>query len=171
MHHGELRDALWPDTHTSRASSRASSASCGARSATPPGAEPCGPCRGSATRLPPPWNEKCREVYADFRDASGSTLAEKLRREEQRPAEHLRSLRWLNGAEHPRCRNRRVFLVTQVGARFVLVCPDQFGELAVRQPTQAAGLLIHEQLHALGLGENPPASEDITRRVLTRCGG
>ncbi len=116
-------------------------------------------------------NEECREVYADFRDASGSTLAEKLRREEQRPAEHLRSLRWLNGAEHPLCRNRRVFLVTQVGARFVLVCPDQFGELAVRQPTQAAGLLIHEQLHTLGLGENPPASEDITRRVLNRCGG
>lgn len=114
---------------------------------------------------------ECRAVYGDFRDAAGSSLAEKLGPEPEAPAEHLRSLRWLNGAMHPFCRNRRVFLVTQVGARVVLVCPDQFADLAVREPGQAAGLLIHEQLHTLGLGENPPASEDISRRVYARCGG
>jgi len=26
-------------------------------------------------------------------------------------------------------------------------------------------------LHALGLGENPPASSDITQRVIARCSG
>jgi hypothetical protein len=34
----------------------------------------------------------------------------------------------------------------------------------------AAVLLIHELLHAIGLGENPPASEAITARVVARCG-
>jgi len=113
---------------------------------------------------------ECRALYEDFRDSAGATLAERLRVEGAAPADHLRSLHWQNGAGHPLCRSRRVFLVTRVGSRVVLVCPEQFGDLAARQPGFAAGLLLHEQLHALGLGENPPASEDITRRVLSRCG-
>jgi hypothetical protein len=32
-------------------------------------------------------------------------------------------------------------------------------------------LLIHEFLHTLGLGENPPTSDAITQRVAVRCGG
>lgn len=114
---------------------------------------------------------ECRAVYEDFRAADGATLGERLRRDGVEPAEHLLSLAWRNGAAHPRCANPRVFLVTRVGGREVLVCPAQFGDLAFRKPAQAAGLLVHEQLHALGLGENPPASEDISRRVFVRCGG
>ncbi|MFI5197685.1 MAG: hypothetical protein ACHQJD_03610 [Thermoanaerobaculia bacterium] len=30
--------------------------------------------------------------------------------------------------------------------------------------------VIHEQLHTLGLSENPPSSWEITKRVLQRCG-
>jgi len=30
--------------------------------------------------------------------------------------------------------------------------------------------MIHEALHTLGLGENPPTSAEITERVLARCG-
>jgi hypothetical protein len=30
--------------------------------------------------------------------------------------------------------------------------------------------LIHEVLHTLGLGENPPSSAEITERVLRHCG-
>ena len=33
----------------------------------------------------------------------------------------------------------------------------------------SATLIIHEQLHALGLGENPPTSTYITTRVYHRC--
>jgi hypothetical protein len=33
----------------------------------------------------------------------------------------------------------------------------------------AATIVIHESLHALGLGENPPSSRDITNRVERRC--
>jgi hypothetical protein len=31
-------------------------------------------------------------------------------------------------------------------------------------------LLIHEMLHSLGLGENPPSSREITEHVVARCG-
>ena len=30
-------------------------------------------------------------------------------------------------------------------------------------------MVIHEMLHTLGLGENPPAPSEITRRVNDRC--
>jgi hypothetical protein len=113
---------------------------------------------------------ECRAVYDDFRSASGVTLAETLRRRDVSPSEHLLRLRWLNGVSHPRCRNRNVFLVTRVGDPEIYVCPDQFTDFAVREPVKAAGLLLHEQLHALGLGEDPPASEDISRQVFARCG-
>jgi hypothetical protein len=32
-------------------------------------------------------------------------------------------------------------------------------------------IVIHELLHALGLGENPPLSVEITGQVMRRCGG
>jgi len=37
------------------------------------------------------------------------------------------------------------------------------------EPGVAESLVIHEVLHTLGLGENPPASVEITRRVEARC--
>ena len=37
-------------------------------------------------------------------------------------------------------------------------------------PGIAANVVIHEMLHTLGLEENPPTSEEITRQVVKRCG-
>jgi len=37
-------------------------------------------------------------------------------------------------------------------------------------PAYAEMILIHELLHTLGLGENPPTSLEITARVTERCG-
>lgn len=65
--------------------------------------------------------------------------------------------------------SRYTFAVTQPGSRIVLVCTTQFTKLSGRKPRLAAAVLIHEQLHALGLGENPPTSSEITARVLMRC--
>ena len=31
-------------------------------------------------------------------------------------------------------------------------------------------ILIHEALHSLGLGEDPPSSDYITERIRARCG-
>jgi hypothetical protein len=42
---------------------------------------------------------------------------------------------------------------------------------ASRASVTAEIILIHEFLHTLGLGENPPTSDAITARVSIRCGG
>jgi hypothetical protein len=41
----------------------------------------------------------------------------------------------------------------------------------MRNSRHAEALLIHEMLHSLGLGENPPTSHQITARVRARCDG
>jgi hypothetical protein len=55
------------------------------------------------------------------------------------------------------------------GSRVVFVCP-QFREEQWQKPLRAEALLIHETLHTLGLSENPPSSNAITKQVIARCG-
>jgi hypothetical protein len=50
----------------------------------------------------------------------------------------------------------------------VLVCPS-FPKTVDRERVTAEVYVIHEMLHTLGLGENPPSSREITRRVNGRC--
>ena len=59
-------------------------------------------------------------------------------------------------------------LVSVVGMRPVFVCPS-FRKHAERDPWAAENWIIHEMLHTLGLGENPPSSREITQRVTERC--
>ena len=54
------------------------------------------------------------------------------------------------------------------GSRVIHVCPG-FAQLQSRDPERSAYLIIHESLHALGLGEDPPSSSEITHRVERRC--
>ena len=58
--------------------------------------------------------------------------------------------------------------MTLPGSKVVYVCPEQFRKVS-RQPRKAQATVIHELLHTLGLGENPPSSREITRRVIERC--
>ena len=50
------------------------------------------------------------------------------------------------------------------------VCGARFVETQFSDPGFAAALVIHEELHVLGLGENPPSAREITARVVARCG-
>ena len=59
---------------------------------------------------------------------------------------------------------------TSVGGTTVWACPGGSLWLGGENNRGGANTLIHEMLHALGLAENPPSSEDITRRVRERCG-
>ena len=45
----------------------------------------------------------------------------------------------------------------------------QFFEADRRNAFLTEAFIIHETLHSLGLGENPPASGEITSRVMKRC--
>ena len=67
--------------------------------------------------------------------------------------------------------HRNTLAFTEPGSRLVHVCGQRFKDRLLRHPLLAVAVVIHEFLHALGLGENPPSSEAITQRVLARCGG
>lgn len=114
-------------------------------------------------------SQECQAVYQDFEDSSGRTLEENLALKGTTAQEHLRRMRWVDGARHSMCQNPGVFLVARVGQDRIFVCPRQFVAHATRYPTKTAGFILHEQLHALGLGENPPSSAAISKRVFFRC--
>jgi hypothetical protein len=120
---------------------------------------------GAARRLA---RAECQQVFHDFRDGKGRPLAETLATFEKTPADYLRMIPFLDGASHPLCRGGRAYLFTQVGVRRVFVCPAFTGS-QIAHPFNAENMVIHELLHTLGLGENPPSSGAITARVNSRC--
>jgi hypothetical protein len=40
----------------------------------------------------------------------------------------------------------------------------------LRNGHEVEAMVIHEMLHSLGLGEDPPSGREINLRVLMRCG-
>ncbi len=112
--------------------------------------------------------DECRKVFSDFADAEGRALQEKLDALGETPAGYLGTVSFLNGELQLLCRRSSVLMVTTGRSRYVYVCP-QFRQLEDRRPELAPALVIHEALHTLGLGENPPTSMEITGRILARC--
>ncbi|MFN2385275.1 MAG: hypothetical protein ABR576_03150 [Thermoanaerobaculia bacterium] len=113
---------------------------------------------------------RCREVFSDFRDRHGRTLQHNLDATGLAGAAHLRSLTFANGRVHGDCRLPNVLALATPGRQIIYICGPQFLQRERLDPGFTAALLIHEQLHALGLGENPPHSQEITARVISRCG-
>jgi hypothetical protein len=120
---------------------------------------------GAARRLEQP---ACVRVLEEFRDAAGRRLAENLAAFDSSPSDYLRMIPFLDGSSEPLCVDGRAYLVTVMGIHRVLVCPG-FVDKELHSPRTAEALLIHEMLHTLGLGENPPSSSAITARVSDRC--
>jgi hypothetical protein len=114
---------------------------------------------------------QCQRVFTDFQDASGRPLQDALDRTGLSGAEHLGTLLFYDGSAQPRCSGPRTLAFTFVGSQIVFVCAQQFVAAARRDPILADAALIHESLHSLGLGENPPTSSEITSRVISRCRG
>jgi hypothetical protein len=110
----------------------------------------------------------CRRVLDDFRDAEGRPLAEALARWDRSAADYLRMIPFLDGSAHALCRGGRAELFAEVGVPRVYVCRS-FADKQVKDPWTAENMVIHEMLHTLGLGENPPTSREITARVNGRC--
>jgi hypothetical protein len=107
----------------------------------------------------------CAAIFEDFLLPDGRTLRSELNRREIGPQELVKSLLFVDGDRATACRNGRSVLITTPGSPLIRVCPG-FAQLGSRL---AVSLIIHESLHALGLGENPPSSRDITNRVERRC--
>ena len=119
---------------------------------------------------------ECLKILTDFRDREGRTLAENLDTWGVSAAQYLRMLPFLNGAALPLCRRNTAALTSVPGLPPIYVCPASGGHLRSRlaeveaeNPSLAEAMVIHEMLHTLGLGENPPAPSEITARVRARC--
>ena len=110
----------------------------------------------------------CGLIFSDFTDGAGHRLQEIVDGKQQTGSAYLRWLIVVNAIDDSFCANRNILAGTTPGSRFVRVCP-QFKKVAAADPAYAVALLIHEELHALGLGENPPSSAEITDRVRARC--
>jgi hypothetical protein len=109
---------------------------------------------------------RCQEVLSDFTDESGQPLAAKLEATGRTPAQALGVLRFFDDSMASQCQAGTVMAFTHPGSQVIRVCGRQFRN---HDPEAATIILIHEFLHALGLGENPPTSKEITERVAMRC--
>src|SRR5512140_1279606 len=99
---------------------------------------------------------ECATVLSDFRDSQGHSLKENLESLRMTEPEFFLSLRFVEGSHVALCNRAEVAAGTTPGRRVIAVCVATFDNLQREHPGLAADVLIHEMLHALGLGENPP---------------
>ena len=113
---------------------------------------------------------KCQLLFDDFTDQAGHPLRISVAATGRSPADMLADLYFVDADESGQCRTYGVVAAfTTPGGRVVYVCGVRFAQFAVNTKSGAI-VLIHELLHTLGLGENPPASWQITKAVMNRCG-
>lgn len=121
---------------------------------------------GASRRL---GRDECAAVFSDFVDTKGRTLQANLDALGATGPEYLRLIAFYDGRAQARCALSRAYAFTAAGSRVVWIC-ERFAAEQKRDPGIAEATLIHEALHSLGLGEDPPSTLEITGRVVARCG-
>lgn len=112
----------------------------------------------------------CQQVFTDFVDPAGHPLSVALEAWGKNPPEALAALYFVEGDGSKQCRaDETTAAFTARGNRVIYVCGTRFADRFALKTTGGEILLIHELLHALGLGENPPSSARITETVWNRC--
>jgi hypothetical protein len=111
---------------------------------------------------------ECRKLLVDFKDGAGRPLEERLAAFAVAPDEFLATLPLLDGSSRPLCQAHQSQLLTSAGVPRIFVCKPYLKSV-YQERVMAEVYLIHELLHTLGLGENPPSSQEITRQVVRRC--
>jgi len=120
---------------------------------------------GAARRLGQP---RCAQIFAEFANADGNPLQERLDAYRLTGPEYLALVYFADGLERGRCDDHGVLATATPGGRVVSVC-SRFARAYRENPTWGEIVLIHEALHTLGLGENPPSSSEISARVSAAC--
>ena len=115
-------------------------------------------------------SRRCRAIFSEFRDSRGRTLDEQLADLGESPESYLRLISFYEGNGLSWCASPDTLARTMVGSRAVFICSSRFETKRRREPGLAAAVVIHEELHSLGLAENPPTSAEITFAVLAHCG-
>jgi hypothetical protein len=124
---------------------------------------------GAARRLATP---ECQRVFDDFQDGQGQPLSAVLAARNMTHVEFLSSLYFVDGDGTQPCRAPAAPVAfTTPGRRVIHVCSAPFASAFDSSQRYAQIVVIHEMLHSLGLGENPPTSAAITAQVMRRCGG
>jgi hypothetical protein len=121
---------------------------------------------GARRRLEQP---ECQRLFSEFSDSSGRPLQETLDALGQTGAGYLGWVVFADGSAKAHCKAGGSFAFTAPGSRVVYVCGAQLKDAADQSAAKAEAVVIHEMLHTLGLGEDPPSSAEITARVLARC--
>jgi len=112
---------------------------------------------------------QCGRLFSEFQDVDGHPLDARLRQLQSTPADYLRLVYFHDGEPNAVCRRHGILAFTQVGSRVVYVCGRDFARAWNRAPREIVATLIHEMLHSLGLGENPPTPREISDRVQKLC--
>lgn len=123
---------------------------------------------GASRRLE---DRRCGSIFSSprLRDAAGRALHERFVALRTDAPSYMGWLVFADGSERKACRTEGVLAVTHPGSRVVYVCGLRFRRAWMADPRSAEAAIIHEALHTLGLGENPPSSGDITRMVRSYC--
>lgn len=121
---------------------------------------------GAARRLESP---RCQAVFADFHDDRGRPLHARLADLGVSGPAYLELVLFYDGTGTRTCNREGVLAFTAPGHRAVYVCRELFQREWRAESRYAEIILIHEMLHTLGLGENPPSSRAITSHVLRSC--
>jgi hypothetical protein len=112
---------------------------------------------------------KCQTLFLEFKDGRNLPLTAKLRELETDPEGYLRMVLFLDGAQSATCRRHGVLAFTAQGSRVVYLCGRDFERAWRRDVAEVQATVIHELLHSLGLGENPPFPRAITHRIQQLC--
>jgi hypothetical protein len=111
---------------------------------------------------------RCRTLLTDFSDPTGRPLADRLAGLGIDIQTYLTWVVFIDDTHHPACVTG-VLAVMVPGSRVVRLCTTEIKRARQQDSPQIVAAFIHEMLHTLGLAENPPSSNEITKRVLARC--
>jgi hypothetical protein len=101
-------------------------------------------------------DSRCRALLTDFRDGNNRPLDRRLTDLGLSAERYLRFVVFRDATESEYCEQYRPLAFTQPGSRVVFVCGRDFVREWKQAPRRATAVVIHEMLHTLGLGENPP---------------
>jgi hypothetical protein len=121
--------------------------------------------RGAADQLA---DARCQALLDEFADTTGRPLRSVLAAHGLAVSDYMRQVFFYDAPEWA-CRAANL-AVTKPGNRAIFVCGARFQKEMSRNSRNAEAIVIHEVLHSLGLGENPPSSDHITARVRAQCG-
>jgi hypothetical protein len=112
---------------------------------------------------------KCRKLFLEFSDARPLPLAVRLEELDTDPGGYLAMVFFLDGERAVGCGREGVLAFTTPGSRAIYVCGRSFERAWRRDRREAQATIVHELLHSLGLGENPPSPRSISDRVRQLC--